>query len=324
MKHNVIIVAASMLLLASCATNYVVTDHVGLRLDGTRTVLTADSTALDGTVYGRWQCTALGKPELFDFRTERDTMRHAFSQPLPSDGWTVADDSLPRLLRPQVNVSKHFRWFFTSYRYTAVFPAIDSLSVPIGQYLTSDEQHLLFQPLELPADWNGADMYALLDKLNTKYVKWLSHCLFEKEMAAYMACCDSAQQALLTQYHDTLLAMVFDSLPGEFRSIGNVATAFPELEFINKINSIGFDALKWAYENWDLDTRVLWRAELPGGRTTEQMVSTERLISGDYVVSAESRVLHWWAVALTLIPLLGLVVCLFNAARHNKRLSATL
>lgn len=304
MKRNVIIVAA-VLLLASCASNYMVTDQVGRRLDGTRTLLTSDSTAFDGTPYAGWQRSVLECGQMFDFRTERDTMRYAFSQTMKRDGWTVVDDSLVSMLRPQVTVTKHFSWFTTRYRYTAVFPAIDSLPVPISQYLTEDEQRLLFQPLDLPSDWNGADMYALLDKLNTKYVKWLSHCLFEKEMDAYMACCDITQQALLSKYHDTLLALVFANLPSEFRSIGNVATSFPELEFINKINAVGFDALQRAYEQWGLDTRVLWGVELPGGRRTEHLVSAERLVAGDYIIEETGRTVNWWACVLTLLLLAG-------------------
>ncbi len=314
MKRNSLIIAAALLLFSSCATNYVVTDSVGRRLDGTRTLLSADTTAFANTAYGQWQRNTLDKPEVFDFRTERDTMRYAYSQTMARDSWTVVDDSLLQMLRPQVTVARHFRWFTTRYSYTAVFPAIDSLPVPISQYLTADEQQLLFQPLDLPADWNGADMYALLDKLNTKYVQWLGHCLFEKEMDAYMAYCDSTQQALLDRYHDTLLTIVLASLPDEFKSIGNVSTTFPELEFINRINAIGFDALQWAYSLWGLDKRVLWRVELPGGRTAEFMVSAERLISGDYTVALDSCILNWWAVALTALIILAVI---FILSRHR-------
>ena len=314
MKRNSLIIAAALLLFSSCATNYVVTDSVGRRLDGTRTLLSADTAAFANTAYGQWQRNTLDKPEVFDFRTERDTMRYAYSQAMARDSWTVVDDSLLQMLRPQVTVARHFRWFTTRYCYTAVFPAIDSMPVPISQYLTVDEQQLLFQPLDLPADWNGADMYALLDKLNTKYVQWLGHCLFEKEMDAYMAYCDSTQQALLDRYHDTLLTIVLASLPDEFKSIGNVSTTFPELEFINRINAIGFDALQSAYGLWNLDKRVLWRVELPGGRTAEFMVSAERLISGDYTVALDSCILNWWAVALTALIILAVI---FILSRHR-------
>ena len=303
MKRNIFLFAAVVALLASCASHYVVTDRVDRHLNGTRTLLTADTTSLADTPYGRWQRTALGKSQLVDFRSARDTMRYCYTQPMVRDGWTVMHDSLPRMLRPQVSVDKRFRWFATRYSYTAVFPALDSLPVPISDYLTDDEQRLLFRPLDLPSDWNGADMYILLDKLNTKYVEWLSHCLFEKEMAAYAAVCDSSQQDLLNRYHDTLLTLVLASLPGEFKSIGNVATSFPELAFINKINAVGFDALRWSCEHWSLDTRVIWSVEMPGGGTTEHMVSIERLIMGDYTIEETSRTINWWACVLTLLLL---------------------
>ena len=304
---NHIVIAAAMLLLAACTPRYLVVDHVGTSLDGTRTVYVSDSNTLGCAPYRYWQFTALEQGMAIDFRDQVDTMRYSYSQTMTRDGWTVAGDSVPRVLQPQVSLTKNFRWFTTRYRYTAVFPALDSMPVPIGKYLSPDEQRLLFQSLDQPADWNGADMYALLDKLNTKYVKWLSHCLFEREMDAYIAYCDSAQQALLSKYRDTLLTLVFASLPGEFKSISNVSTSFPELEFINKINDIGFDALKKAYEQWELGSRVLWRVELPGKRVVETMVSTERLIEDDYVVTLDSHVLNWWAIAITLLPILAII-----------------
>lgn len=321
MKNNLLALAAALLLFSSCATNYVVNDSVNRRLDGTRTLLVADSSAFDGTPYALWQRTALDRGQMFDFRTERDTMRYAFSQALPRDGWTIVHDSLPRMLRPQVTVAKHFRWFTTRYRYTAVFPALDSLPVPVSQYLTDEEQQLLFLPLDLPADWNGADMYALLDKLNTKYIKWWGHCLFEKEYEAYFDYfTDSTQRALLTQYHDTLRDLVMADLP-ERSNISVKAKRFPDLAFMEA--GIDFDKLEpgvgaWFDDNCDLETRVLWRVELPGGRAAEYMVSTERLIQGDYTITLDSRVLNWWAVALTLFILLGLII-LFSRRRFGIR-----
>ena len=307
MKRNVLFFMLAAVLFYSCATHYVVTDHVEPSLNGTRTVFAADTSSLSHTLYGGWQCSALERPLAFDFRTECDTMKYMFSHALARGEWTIVDDSLSRMMNPQVTVNKCFQWFTTRYVYTAVFSGIDDLPVPVGQYLTDEEQQLLFRPLELPADWNGSDMYALLDKLNTKYMKWWSHCLFEKEMEAYAACCDSTQKALLNQYHDTLLTLALADQPNEFKSIGNVATKIPELEFINKINDVGFDALHWAVDHWNLNTRVLWRVVLPDGRMEEHLVSTERLLVGDYSIEETGRTINWWACVLTLLLLAGAV-----------------
>ena len=302
MKRNTIIIAAASLLLASCAAHYVATDSVTRQLDGSRSILTSRS---DTALFRGWQEDSLATPLPFDFRSEKDTMRYSYTIDIINGGWSVQHDSMPRLLQPEVTVGKSFRWFTTRYSYTARFPQLDSLPVPIGDYLTEDEQQLLFSHSELPADWNGNDLYGMLDNLNTKYVKWWSHCLFEKEMAAYAAVCDSAQRALLTQYHDTLLALTLAELPNEFKSASNVSTAFPELEFINRINSVGFEALQAARELWELDRWVLWRTQLPGGQTTEHMVSADRMIQGDYVIEEHTNVVNWWAIILTLLPVAG-------------------
>lgn len=302
MKRNPIIIAAISLLLASCAAHYVATDNVTRNLDGSRCIFTPRS---DTALFKGWQEDTLATPLPFDFRSEKDTMRYAYTLAVQQDGWTIHHDSLPMLLQPEVTVGKSFRWFTTRYSYTARFPQLDSLPVPIGDYLTDDEQRMLFTPNELPDDWNGNDLYGMLDMLNTKYVRWWSHCLFEKEMEAYAAVCDSTQRALLDKYHDTLLALTLAELPNEFKSASNVSTAFPELEFINRINNVGFEALQKAKDLWELDRWVLWRIQLLGKDMSEHMVSADRMITGDYVIEEHADVVNWWACAVTLLLLLG-------------------
>lgn len=303
MKRHVIILAAASLMLVSCAEHFVAIDTVKRNLDGSRQIFTSTR---DDASFNGWQEDSIATPQSFDFRSEKDTMRYTYTTNIVHGEWALQLDSLPRMLQPEVTVGKSFRWFTTRFHYTARFSQLDSLPVPIDKYLTSDEQKLLFTPNELPSDWTGTDIYDMLDKLNTKYVKWWSHCLFEREMAAYATCCDSTQRALLTQYHDTLLTLVLNSLPNEFKSIGAVSTAFPELEFINRINSVGFDALLQAKELWNLDTRVIWRTNLPNGHLTEHLICANRLIQGDYLIEEHSDVINWWACALTMTLLIGI------------------
>lgn len=312
MKRNSIIIAA-VLLLTSCATNYVATDSVTRDLDGTRRILTSSS---DTAAFIGWQEETLTTPQVFDFRSEKDTMRYSYSLAVQRDGWTIIHDSLPRMLQPEVTVGKSFRWFTTRYRYTARFPQLDSLPVPIDDYLTPDEQQLLFTPNELPDDWTGTDLYGMLDKLNSKYVKWWNHCLFEKEMEAYASHCDSTQKALLAQYHDTLLTIIQAKLPDERKSLDQVCRQFPELSFVGNItwdgNGTSDNAFIWAFEHWGLNTHVIWRTELPGGHTVEHMVSADRMIMGDYVIDEHSDTFNWWAVALSLLILAGGAVLLMR------------
>ena len=154
-------------------------------------------------------------------------------------------------------------------------------------------------------------MYALLDKLNTKYIKWWRHCFFEKEYEVWCALLDSAQSTLLAQYHDTLLALVRDDLPDEkFTSLKSMANLFPELVPVMDCQvgqHVDAIVMAWYRSCIDFDDRVLWRVELPGGRFGEYMASTERLITGDYTVELHSDVLNGWAIAITLLLALALV-----------------
>jgi hypothetical protein len=321
MKHQAIIIAAASLLLASCTAHYVATDRVTRHLDGSRSIFTSCS---DTSLFKGWREDTLATPLPFDFRSEKDTMRYSYTIDIINGGWSVKHDSMPKILQPEVTVEKSFRWFTTRYSYTARFPQLDSLPVPISDYLTDDEQRLLFTPNELPADWTGTDLYSMLDKLNTKYVKWWDHCLFEKEMETYSALCDSTQRALLTQYHDTLLALILADLPNERKSFGNVAQNFPELDFIGDLdrndNTLSWTASFWAYEHWNLDAQVLWRVVLPGDHMVEHMVSADRMIMGDYVIEEYADVVNWWACALTLLLLVGGSLLIGRKISRNQSL----
>ncbi len=327
MKNNILFLATALLLLGSCANHYVVTDNVGHQLDGTRTILAGDTLALGNTPYGLWPRTRLDKIHVVDFRNSHDTMRYSYCQTLPCDGWSITHDSLPRMLQPQVTVEKHFRWFTTRYRYTAVFHAIDNLPVPISKYLTKDEQQLLFQPLDPPSDWNGTDLYFLLNELNTKYVEWWGHCLFEKDYEAlHSHLSDSTQCATLAKYHDTLLALVLEDLPDNQETLTAKARLFPELDFLSKVKEgddlkIELDIEDYFHLNYYLQTRALWHVELPGGHSSSHMVSIDRLIMGDYVIEEHSDLINWWACLLTLLLLLG---ALYLLHRHTLRLRAPL
>lgn len=320
MKTHSLTIAAAALLLASCASHYVATDTVHRNCDITRTLLSADTASLVGTPYATWGHTALETRQTVDFRTTKDTMRYAYSATLPRGGWALTPDSLPRQLRPEVTVRRQFRLFATRYTYTALFHAIDSLPVPIDTYLTAEEQQLLFGRNEWPADWNGADLYALLDRLNEKYVRWMSHCIFEAEYDVLLGELDSAQRQLTAAHHDTLLALALAALPDQQKSLLDVATQIPALAFLASYRSSGADddgltALD-LLERMDANVRVLWRIELPGGRTEEHMVSAERLLTGDYVLTLAASSPNWWAIAIA--ALLLAAVALWLGLRRNR------
>lgn len=315
MKRNLIIVAAVAVLWTSCGSEYVVTDSVSRNLAGTRTILSKDTTSLENTQCNAWEHQPLPAPQAVDFRVLTDTMRYSYSVPMERDGWTIADDSLTRLLRPQVTVNKSFRWFTTRYRYTARFPKLDNLTVPVTEYLTPDQAQLLFGQNEWPSDWNGADLYGLLDKLNTKYVRWWSHCFFERQYELYMARADSAQRTLLANRHDTLLALVLADLDDDTQAtLASKAELFPELDFVSDYNNsleVQTAMTEWM-EYYSFETHVLWNVELPGGRSIEHKVSADRLLLDDYVIDEHSDVPNYWAYALTLLLLAGgiLYTCL--------------
>lgn len=345
MKHNHWIVLGTVMLFASCSTNYVVTDRVMPRLDGSRTLLSGDTTSLAKTPFGSWQRSALATPMSFDFRTSHDTMRYAYSRPMAAGGWTESCDTLSRMLRPVVEVKKRFRWFTTRYSYTARFHHLDSLPVPVAEYLSEEEQRLLFCSNEMPADWNGADLYAVLDELNSKYMRWWNHCYFEKEYEIYCRYADSAQRALLAHYHDTLLAVSQKRLSDPEETSGSSQQSLSRLGLLEAVQPTALGMTKmlkemgvaelaaigdaiseedveekmlaWTERCCEKEVRVLWRVELPGGVVREHLVSSERLIMGDYTVEEGSRVLNWWAIAVTALLAAVPLVVVFRPRRRG-------
>ena len=75
--------------------------------------------------------------------------------------------------------------------------------------------------------------------------------------------------------------------------------------------------LAWTERCCEKEVRVLWRVELPGGVAREHLVSSERLIMGDYTVEEGSRVLNWWAIAVTVLLAAVPLVVVFRPRRRG-------
>lgn len=322
MKRPIVILAAASLLLAGCATRFVATDTVQRNLDVCRTIWASDTTSLAGSPYAQWPHNKLTPSEIVDFRTDKDSMRYAYHSTAPRGQWELPSDSTARQLRPRLTTKRQFRFFTTRYIYKAEFQGIDSTPVPLGDYLTEEEQQLLFRHNDTPHDWNGADMYALLDQVNEKYAKWMSHCMFESEYQTYMAETDSIQQRLLSQYHDELLRRVLEVLPERQWTLAEAAKGVPDLDFLagiqGHLGNLQNNTTLALLEQFDADVRVLWRIEMPGGHTEEYMISAERLLTGDYTIECTSHALNWWAIILT--ALVAAALCIAPSILRNRRI----
>ena len=71
------------------------------------------------------------------------------------------------LVTPQETLTKHFRWFYTYYTYTGIYPELaDKGPVPLKNYLNESEQKLWFQGDDTAyRGMNGLEMKELLDRL---------------------------------------------------------------------------------------------------------------------------------------------------------------
>lgn len=85
------------------------------------------------------------------------------------------------LVTPQETLTKHFRWFYTYYTYTGIYPELaDKGPVPLKNYLNESEQKLWFQGDDTAyRGMNGLEMKELLDRLEKKFYDWYNRSLYE-------------------------------------------------------------------------------------------------------------------------------------------------
>lgn len=230
-------------------------------------------------------------------------------------------------LKSNANLEKHFRWFYTEYTYTETFNTVaDTFKLPATNYADQDVISYWFtgQP-NLLEGLNGSEASEKISKMEPFVTQWFNDNLFKMCFDYMVQHYDSIQNPPVDKEQFVALQ---DSLAKSLLKNGNIneKDATEEFEKFFQSNAYApfFDDKtplgQGLSEELSKKLNIFWFSvpytlEMPGmilnpgtGIIKDGIIyyplTGERLIPGDYTITATSRVTNIWAYVVTLLILL--------------------
>ena len=228
-------------------------------------------------------------------------------------------------IKASSQLEKHFKWFYTDYTFTETFANEDStlFPIPLSQFLSADTASFWFtgQP-NLTRSLSGAEMKEMLDGIEKKVSQWGNANWFAEickvisdhydkvknppvSKERFISICDSLVMlpcVLDPKDSESVEEGVFDLLHDVFQS--DVYTEFLR-SYEGGLGQYG--GLLSFGNNYDLvmPGRVLdaGMGEYDG-EVIHYRLGGERMIPGDYTITATSRVTNVWAFIVTILVVL--------------------
>ena len=227
-------------------------------------------------------------------------------------------------LKSNADLEKHFRWFYTEYTYTETFSTVaDTFKLPATNYADNDIVRFWFtgQP-NLLEGLNGSEASEKISKMEPFVTQWMNDNLFTMCFDYIVSHYDSIQNPPVNKEQFVALQ---DSLAKSLLKNGNIneKDATEEFEKFFQSNAYApfFDDKtplgQGLSEELSKKLNIFWFSvpytlEMPGtvvnpgaGVLKNGIIyyplTGERLIPGDYTVSATSRVTHIWAYVVTFL-----------------------
>lgn len=284
-----------------------------------------------------WTVTRFDSVRMHNYFGEREKINVCANKEVASVGLfseqvQPKDPMFRPLVAPHETLTKHFRWFYTYYTYTGVYPELaEKGPVPLKDYLSEPEQKLWFQGDDAAYQgMNGLEMKEVLDRLEEQFVKWYNRSLYEFSMEVMQPfIADMEQGDYLPR-----LAAVKDSLYQAYQPKSDDPDFSPVLVCQLLDTHFHTDRFSLLYKEkqqevdkkFDEETRpielfgvvIQYELKMPGQLISANTtfgnddhfvwkVDAYRLLAGEYLLTAESRVPNIWAFILTgLLILLGI------------------
>jgi hypothetical protein len=233
---------------------------------------------------------------------------------------------------PEEKFKKRFRWFYTYYSYTAIYPEVSEKGrVPIHQYLNSQEQMLYLRgDLSAYRGMNGMDLNDALDEIETKFMDWYSRNMYEECFSIILQYTNGDEIVLSVK--DTLYSIYKKQLSEPNIEVVckkldayHATDRFTKLYAENKteMDKILDSRMKMINEllNFDIQYEVL----LPGKVITSNAnldsnnsnvlawrVNMFRFLSADDVLTAESRTVNVWTFVVTALLIFISIYCFIH------------
>ena len=240
-------------------------------------------------------------------------------------------EQMSSLAIPTEQLKKRFKWFYTYYIYTATYKELqDKGPVPLDNYLNKEEQMIwLHGNDDAFRGMNGIEMNDKLDKLEAKFGEWYNRSQYEviwevirqftsqKGDTVYVNRLNELKETVYTNHlsgKDGCGDAGIDDVCALFDKVGQTnyylelykahAKAMDNMcEQKIKIAEVFYHAIQ--FELTMPGTLLSSNASLSTNNIMVWKIDGLRLLTGNYVLTAESRVINYWAFGLTLLIILA-------------------
>ena len=264
-----------------------------------------------------------------------------------SSGWEISDTMISKKFysvdelstgldrdkifpTPKEALKKRFRWFYTYYAFTAVYPEIkEKGSVPMEKYLNKAERKFFFQGDSSDyCGMNGIQLKEKLDDIETRATKWYTRSLYEEYFAVVLHYAKADFQSKLLAVKDTLYS-IHEKEMNALSSFNDVCTIldkhfstvyFSDLYVENgqEMDNMCEERTKVINELVNYDIRyeltlpgkiIASNAYLQDNGTLAWEIDMFKFLADDFTLTAESRAVNVWAFVVTLLLVVFSVYC---------------
>lgn len=283
-----------------------------------------------------WQIVNLDSTLKFNFWGEEEKLNVKACRNIPlinGEYFSISNgkEQMSSLAIPTEQLKKRFKWFYTYYIYTATYKELsDKGPVPLDKYLNKEEQIIWFRGDNAAfSGMNGIEQNDKLDKLEAKFGEWYNRSQYEviwevirqftsqKGDTVYVNRLNELKETVYTNHlsgKDGCGDAGIDDVCALFDKVGQTnyylelykahAKAMDNMcEQKIKIAEVFYHAIQ--FELTMPGTLLSSNASLSTNNIMVWKIDGLRLLTGNYVLTAESRVINYWAFGLTLLIILA-------------------
>lgn len=283
-----------------------------------------------------WQIVNLDSTLKFNFWGEEEKLNVKACRNIPlinGEYFSISNgkEQMSSLAIPTEQLKKRFKWFYTYYIYTATYKELpDKGPVPLDKYLNKEEQIIWFRGDNAAfSGMNGIEQNDKLDKLEAKFGEWYNRNQYEviwevirqftsqKGDTVYVNRLNELKETVYTNHlsgKDSCGDAGIDDVCALFDKVGQTnyylelykahAKAMDNMcEQKIKIAEVFYHAIQ--FELTMPGTLLSSNASLSTNNIMVWKIDGLRLLTGNYVLTAESRVINYWAFGLTLLIILA-------------------
>ena len=283
-----------------------------------------------------WQIVNLDSTLKFNFWGEEEKLNVKACRNIPlinGEYFSISNgkEQMSSLAIPTEQLKKRFKWFYTYYIYTATYKELpDKGPVPLDKYLNKEEQIIWFRGDNAAfSGMNGIEQNDKLDKLEAKFGEWYNRSQYEviwevirqftsqKGDTVYVNRLNELKETVYTNHlsgKDSCGDAGIDDVCALFDKVGQTnyylelykahAKAMDNMcEQKIKIAEVFYHAIQ--FELTMPGTLLSSNASLSTNNIMVWKIDGLRLLTGNYVLTAESRVINYWAFGLTLLIILA-------------------